>query len=277
MAILALMVPDAAASARFASALDDRDHVIQSAGWRHLSRLVMRRPVRLCVIDPYDPFRPISFSQLQRFRRKHSDLAIVIYSDFQGREEDLFDLGRLQVDGVMQATGQESRTAIRGAIDRALARSTATGVVRALDGRLPAFALDCLSWAVENAETDPRVADLAHAMGNTVGRLGRELRVHDLPSPRRLLLWGRVLQATRMLESPGTTVDDAAFRVGYSTGGALRRAFKRLAGAPPMSIVRSAGVTAVLDEFIRAQTRSEVPSPATAPQRPKRHWARVTR
>ena len=213
------MLPDAAASARFGSALDDRDRVIHASAWRDLLRLVMRRPVDVCVLDPYDPFRPISYSQLQRFRRKHPDLAIVIYSDFLGRESDLFDLGRLHIDGVFQATGRERRAAIREAVDRALARAVAARVTRALDGRLPSLALDCLGWAVENAEDSPRVIHLAGATGNSPKALGRQLREEDLPSPRQLLVWGRVLQATRILESAGMTVDDAAFRVGYSREG----------------------------------------------------------
>ena len=101
MAILAALLPDAAAGARFASALDDHHHVMHAPSWRQLLRLVMRHPVDLCVLDLYDPFRPVSFQQLQRLTRKHPDLAILVYTDFTGRESDLFDLGRLQVHGVL--------------------------------------------------------------------------------------------------------------------------------------------------------------------------------
>ncbi len=276
MAVLALMLPDAAASARFASALDDRDRVIHSPGWRHLLRLVMRQPVDLCVVDPYDAFRPLSYSQLQRFRRKHPDLAIVVYSDFQGREADLFDLGRLHIDGVFQATGQEGRTAIRFAVDRALSRATAARVMRTLDGRLPPFVLDCLGWAVENAEEEPRVAHLAAAVGTTPRALGRELRSNDLPSARQLLLWGRIFQAARILQSPGLTVDDAAFRVGYSTGGALGRAVKRLTGSTPRGLARRGGLSAALQAFVDVLTRWDV-SPPPSPRRSPRRWSARSR
>lgn len=271
------MLPDAAASARFASVLDPHDRVIHSPGWRKFLRLVMRYPVDLCVIDLYDPFHPISFTQLQRFRRKHPDLAIVVYSDFRGRETDLFDLGRLQVDGILQAGGQERRAAIRSSVERAMARATAARVIRSMDGRLPPFALDCLGWAVENAEDHPRVSDLAMALGTTPRTLGRDLRASDLPSPRQILAWGRILQASRMLESPGVTVDAVAFRVGYSTGGALRRALKRMTGFPPGSLVRRGGLRVALDRFIVTVTGvgpEQEPAPTL---RTKGHWATVAR
>lgn len=282
MAVLALLLPDAAASARFASALDARDRVIHAPSWRQLLRLVMRYPVDLCVIDVYDPFRPISFNQLQRFRRRHPNLAIVVHSDFRGREADLFDLGRLQVDGVFQATGHEPRSATRHAVERALARATASRVLRVVDGRLPPFALDALGWAVESAERDVRVADLAAALGTTPRSLGRDLREHDLPSPRQLLAWGRILQAVRMLETAGSTVDEVAYRVRYSTGGALRRAIKRLTGLPPRTLIRRGGLTVALDRFLESVTRPGVP-PARSPdprqrsRRARRHWARPAR
>ena len=275
MAVVALMLPDAAASARFGSALDDRDRVILAPAWRDLLRLVMRRPVDVCVLDPYDPFRPISYCQLQRFRRKHPDLAIIIYSDFHGRESELFDLGRLHIDGVVQATGLERRAAIRDTVDRALARAVAARVTRALEGRLPPFALEALGWAVEHAEDAPRVGHLCAATGTSPKALGRRLRDQDLPSPRQLLVWGRVLQATRILESTGVTVDGAAFRVGYSTGGALRRAFKRLTGLPPLEVMGAGGVSAVLESFLRFVTRPELDAATERRQRRRRHWARL--
>ena len=125
MAVIALFLSDAAAGARLASALDDDHRVLHSPSWRQLSGLVARHPVDLCVIDPYDPFRPISRQRLQRLRRKHPDLAIVVYADFDGRASDLLDLGRIQVDGILQATGHERRPTIRKVVDRSLARSAA--------------------------------------------------------------------------------------------------------------------------------------------------------
>ncbi len=254
MAILAALLPDAAAGARFASALDDHHRVIHAPSWKQLLRLVMRHPVDLCVLDLYDPFRPVSFQQLQRLRRKHPDLAILVYTDFTGRESDLFDLGRLQVHGVLQATGHESRRQIQVAVDGGLARAVAARVVQTLEGRLPPLALECIGWAIEHAEEQPRVVDLARAVSMTPRLLARDLRAQDLPTACRLLLWGRLLQAARLLESPGTTVDQVAFRVGYATGGALRRALNRHCGCPPGELKHRGGLTAAMEAFMAELT-----------------------
>lgn len=258
MAILAALLPDATAEARLASALDDHHRVIRSPSWKHLLRLVVRHPIDLCVLDVYDPFRPVSFQQLQRLRRRHPDLAILVYTDFTGRESDLFDLGRLQVHGVLQATGHESRREIHAAVDRGLARAAAARVVRSLENRLPPLVLDCIGWTIEHAEEQPRVADLAKAVSSTPRMLARDLRSQDLPTACRLVLWGRILQAARLLESPGTTVDQVAFRVGYANGGALRRAVNRDCGCPPGQLIRRGGLTAAIDAFLAEVTRIEV-------------------
>lgn len=238
---------------------------MHAPSWRQLLRLVMRHPVDLCVLDLYDPFRPVSFQQLQRLTRKHPDLAILVYTDFTGRESDLFDLGRLQVHGVLQATGHESRRHIQAAVDGGLARAVAARVVRTLEGRLPPLALDCIGWAIEHAEEQPRVVDLARAVSMSPRTLARDLRAQDLPTACRLLLWGRLLQAARLLESQGATVDQVAFRVGYATGGALRRALNRLCGCPPGELKRRGGLTAALEAFLAELTcvdASDVDGPA---------------
>ena len=277
MAVLALMLPDATGSARFASALSDRHRVIHAKSWRQLHRLVMRHPVDLCVLDLYDPFRPVTFTQLQRFRRRHESLALLIHSDFRGRESALFDLGRIQVDGVLQASGREGPREIREAVDWALARSAAGRVVRSLKGRLPDFALDALSWAVEHAEQKPSVDRMTVAIGSTPRALGRDLKSQDLPTPHKLLVWGRLLQAARLLESCECTVDTVAFRLGYSTGGALRRAMKRNTGLPPSILVQRGGLTAALDAFVASVTGAGASwvRPTAVAKPSKRRWART--
>jgi len=272
VAILALLLRDAVAAARLTSAVDRRHRVVHAPSWRQLLRLVMQHPVDLAIVDVYDPFRPVSFQQLQRLRSKHADLAILVYSDFVGRESDLFDLGRLRVDGVLQVTGRERRTEIYSATEKALARAAAARVMRRLEGRLPTFAVDCLGWAVEHAEEKPRVGDLAEAVGASTRALGRDLRSQDLPSPNQLLVWGRLLQAARLLQEPGATVDEVAYRIGYSTGGALRRAIKRGTGLVPRELVRRGGLAPALDRFV-AELTGMAPQ-ATAASRPrKHHWA----
>jgi AraC-like DNA-binding protein len=246
--------------------------VIHVPSWRQLLRLVMQHPVDLAIIDVYDPFRPVSFQQLQRLRRKHADLAILVYSDFLGRESDLFALGRLQVDGVLPVTGRERGTEMSSATERALARAAAARVVRTLEDRLPAFAVDCLGWAVDHAEEQPRVDDLAEAVGVSPRALARDLRDQDLPRPNQLLVWGRLLQAARLLQEPGATVDQVAYRMGYSTGGALRRAIKRGTGLTPGELVRRGGLAAALDRFVAELTGAPL-HPAAASGRRKPHWA----
>jgi AraC-like DNA-binding protein len=189
-------------------------------------------------------------SELRRLRGRFPEVAIVIYADFHGRELDLYDLGRMGVDGVILSREEDSHRRIRGAVDRALSTSLAKRVTAKLEHAVPGLGLRCIEWSVERAGECPQVSDLARQIRTSPRALTRELRGMGLPSPRHLLLWGRLLQAARMLDAIGTTVEDVAFQLGYATGASLGRALKEQTGFSPTELQEAGGLDAVLDTFV---------------------------
>lgn len=273
MALLALLQSDPRAAARLKAALGGDHDLLHYKSWKSFWKGILREPVEGCVLDIYHPQRPISMLQLQKLRRRHPSLAIVVYSDFSGREMELFRLGRLSVDGVILAGGGDDRRKMREAVRMALAASVASRVADILQGRIPSVGLLVIQWAVEHADRHPGMRELAEGLCVSTRSLARELRVLGLPTPRRLLLWGRLLQAARLLEGPGATVESVAHRLGYATAGGLRRAFKRTTGAPPSEVVERGGLTWVLKAFIRREVE-DVPPPRTRwTRRHRRPWA----
>lgn len=264
MAVLALFQPDVRARARLADALGDEHDLVTCESWKELWETASDRPVDGCVVDPYNLFDPVSLPELLHFRRRFAALAIVVYADFEGREMDLYHLGRLGVDAVVLAGRDDGLHQLRDRIDLALSASLATRVTEALGPLLPDEALRCMRWCIEHAQDHPQVPDLGRAMRRSPRSLARWLRSRDLPAPRHLLLWGRLFQAARMLEVTDVTVEEAAFRLGYSTAASLARAFREHVGVSPGEIAGpDGGVERVLDAFGDALDRRsrETPGP----------------
>jgi AraC-like DNA-binding protein len=218
--------------------------------------VVTTTPVDGCVIDIYHPSTPLSLADLQRLRRRVPPLAIVVYADFEDRVLDLFELGRLNIDGVIVSGGTDQPEATRRAVSGALAAAAALGVMAALEGQLHPFGMECLRWSIEHADDTATVARLADSVGLSEAVLARELRQRQLPTPARLLLWGRLFRAARMLSDPQQRLEDIAFRLGYSTVSALSRALQREVGIAPTEARRRGAIACVLDAFVRREVRS---------------------
>jgi AraC-like DNA-binding protein len=178
-------------------------------------------------------------------------MALVIAADFSGKEMDLYHLGRLSVDGVIRLEDQPDRRQIRTAVDRAMASSLATRAIAETDGTLPPMVQGIIRWSIEHAEAQPQVSDLAAALAMSPRVLRKEMRTLDLPSPRAFLLWGRLVRAIDLLERPNETVEGVALHLGYATGGALGRAFRRHIGMSPTALLDKGGLQWTLETFLR--------------------------
>jgi AraC-like DNA-binding protein len=248
LAHLAILQPDARAEARLADALSASHAVSVVRGWAELRRFVAQVGTDGCLVDADSPCREEALMEMRRLRREHPDLALVAYADVHESDPELVRLGAAGVDGVVMARRPPWASGIRRSVDGALAVALARSVERTLRPRYPVAAAAAVAWAAEHAVDTPSVARLAAAVGRTPRGLATHLRDAGLPSPARILLWGRLLQAGAFLARDGATVEDAALRLGYSTANALSRAMKRETGHTPGEVARAGGLS-----FVRAQ------------------------
>jgi AraC-like DNA-binding protein len=242
-------------SARLTAALAEQHELIECRDLEQFWDVVMSSPLDGCVVDIYHPSTPLSLTDLQRLRRRVPPLAIIVYADFEDRQLDLFELGRLKIDGVILAGATDQESA-QSAVAGALAAAAALGVLAALEGQLHPLGMECLRWSIEHADNGPTVALLSEALGLSPAVLTRELRQRQLPPPARLLLWGRLFRAARMLSGQDLSVEDVAFRLGYSTASALGRAVQREVGVPPTKLRGGGAIARVLDGFVRREVRT---------------------
>ena len=219
--------------------------------WRELERLLKKGEPRGCVLDPLDAKPPFTLTTLRRIRRGYPSVAFIIASDFTGREMELYHLGRMSVDGVLRLEKNPTPREIRLVLNKGLAIALAQMVVQSTARDLPPLAQEAIRWTIEHAEARPQVTDLAAALALTPRAFLREMNALDLANPRDLLLWGRLIQASHLLERPRETVEGVAFQLGYATGGALRKALKRHVGCSPTTLQRRGGLAWTLKVFQR--------------------------
>ena len=255
MARLAVLEPDARRTARLSAALAEHHELIECRDLEQFRDVVMARPVDGCVVDIYHPLHPLSLSDLRRLRRRVPPVAIVVYADFRDRELDLFELGHLKVDGVIPTGATDQPAETRRAVAGALGVAGTLGVTAALGGELHPLGMECLRWAIERARDSPSVAHLAEALALTPVGLARELHDRRLPSPARILLWGRLFRAARLLSDLNLRVENVAFQLGYSSASALARALRRETGFSPTELRRRGATACVLDGFLRREVR----------------------
>jgi AraC-like DNA-binding protein len=258
LAHLAVLQPDARAAARLNAALADQHVLIDCPCVNSLWETILAGPVDGCVVDIYHPTGALSLTDLQRLRRRQPPLAIVVYSDFATRELDLFELGRLKIDGVILTGTTDQPAETRRAVAGALAAAAAMGVTGALHGQLHPLGIECLRWAIEHAEEAPTVEQLADALALGPAALTRELHERRLPTASRLLLWGRLFRAARLLDDPDGSVERTAFRLGYSSASALGRAFRREIGFTTRELRSRDPLACALDGFLRREIQAHL-------------------
>ncbi len=132
-----LLQSDQRAAAALIGALDPPHRVRAVADFKELEVLLRSVTPQACILDLFDPPPSIPFPTLSRLRRKHPTVALIIASDFDGREMDLYHLGRLSVDGVIRMDAGPSARDILAVVDKAIAAALATLVVLGVRRRNP--------------------------------------------------------------------------------------------------------------------------------------------
>ncbi len=163
----------------------------------------------------------------------------------------VWELREWGVAEVLPLGEERSAVAIRNRVRAAQAKPLRHFLAEDLPGPLPGRARAILDAAVETVIQGGYPRDLAGKLGMSGPTLLRWCNRAELPSPRRLLHWLRVLLAAALLDDPGHTVFSVALACGYSTDDSLRRAIRGLVPHPPTELREQGAFRTVSDAFLR--------------------------
>jgi AraC-like DNA-binding protein len=242
-------------------------------GWTELAAALARAPgTAVSVVDPFDPARPGELAADLRALLARFPTATVIGAfrvEPRHAEElrTLFDWG---VADVISLGREDTPVAIARRVRAVQARTVHRLLQRALPRGVPSRARILLTTAAETVAAGGQAPELAAALGVNERTVPRWCRRADLPAPRRLLAWLRLLLAAELLDDPGRSVAAIAEACGYASEVSLKAALRKFMGAPPSELRRRGAFDTAARAF--AQELFELREAARAQGRPEKTW-----
>jgi AraC-like DNA-binding protein len=238
---LIILHPEADFQIRVRTVADGRFEIRTVGDWERLQAEVQSAPpAAVVLVDPYfsrQGRRVKPAKALQSLLERFPSATVIAASDFSdGRYRDILTLGSW---GVAEVVHMDEEMAPE-ALSRRLNIARAQPLREILEGDM-AFVLSDRGRAIMDAAIDvvsagghPR--DLAAALDLSTSTLLRWCTRSRLPTPRRLLVWMRLLLASALLDSPGHNVLSVATACGYSSDQALRRALRTVTPLTPSEL-----------------------------------------
>jgi AraC-like DNA-binding protein len=231
--------------------------------WEELRELVRTSPpAALIVVDPYeergDELSGTLRALLLEFPSATVIAALALRPD---RYRDLRTLGAWGVADVIVRGEDDTTEAIARRLRAIQGRPLQSLLERSLPANTSGQARALLMAAAEVVSTGGQAKELARMLYLSPRTLLRWCERAELPPPRRILVWMRVLMAAELLDDPGRTVSSVAHACGYSSDNSLRRALQDFLDTTPTTLRREGAFSAASRAFLRdlAETRGRTP------------------
>ena len=205
--------------------------IVSSVGWNHVHAALRRAPPNtMVVVDPYAGARSGErFPRLRELLRRFPSVPVVAAMEL--RRELAPEVNMLVDWGISEVVALGPDSAPR-ALEGRLGEAHARPFKRALEGQLSVFltseAHQVLMAAAEVAADGGQAPELGERLRVGTRTLTERCARADLPPPRQVQQWMRVLLACMLLDDPGRTVYGAAYASGYQADRSLRRSVTAL-------------------------------------------------
>jgi AraC-like DNA-binding protein len=179
-----------------------------------------------------------------------SSVPVIAYIGWPGTApDDIVDVVRAGASDLVRAGFDDAGVAFRTALRTAVLHTTANVIKRDVEAVVPARVWPVVAYALNHADRDLTVTELACALGVHRRTVARRLRAAGVPGPRALIRWCRLILAARMLEGNVRTVESVALGLDFESAGALRNALRRYAALTVSEVRRADGFRRVAHAF----------------------------
>lgn len=218
----------------------DRFRLMTVDNWEDLrAGIASAPPAAIALVDPYhgNGHQKGPSPHLQEILHTFPSATIIVALDTdETGHRDLWMLGEWGIAEVLQIYEDTSQGALRRRLLSARAQPLRRLLSHDATVQLTGRARSLLDAAVATVMVGGYPKDLARSLNFSPSTLLRWCERSQLPTPRRLLLWMRMLFAAALLDDPGHTVFSVSQACGYSGDQALRRAMKGVVPQPPTKL-----------------------------------------
>jgi AraC-like DNA-binding protein len=248
MGHVAALLSDRSRQDRLRDALQARHQLIVAPTWAEFLAACDSAPIVAAVIDLQDYAQP-TFDALRQFRVRHGSTAMILYVAVPPvAAQEVFEAGRFGFDAIIVAGRGDAPRTIQEVIERAMARGVGE-LLRPVVRAAPSVARDAALAVVARAYEHLTPETLARLLGVRRRALTERLAEAGLPAPQRLIAWGRLIMAARLLEDADRKVDAIALTLDFPSGSAFRNACQRYLGIAPHEMRARGGAAYVIQVF----------------------------
>jgi AraC-like DNA-binding protein len=253
---------------RLAGVLTAADSLVRVADWDALRSSLRRAPgTAISVVDPLaggdDELRVL----LEEFP---SATVLAVVRPGPGHGDLLRKLFAWGVADVIVLGREDTPPALARRVDGVRARTVHRLLERALPRHIPSRSRALLAVAADTAAAGGLAPEMAAALGVKERTVLRWCERAELPPPRRLLAWLRLLMSAELLDDPGRSVSAIAEASGYASGVSLKAAFRQFVGATPREARERGAFETVASAF--AQELFRLREAARDQGRPEKTW-----
>jgi AraC-like DNA-binding protein len=218
--------------------------------WEELrERTRVAPPAALILVDPYADGE--LSSALRSLLLEFPSATVVAALDLRpDRYRDLRTLGAWGVAEVIALGEEDTGDSIARRLRGVQGRPLQSLLERSLPPHTSGQARAILMAAAEVVSTGGQANELARVLYLSPRTLLRWCNRAELPPPRRLLAWMRILLATELLDDPGRTVSSVAHACGYSSDNSLRRALQDFLDTTPTTLRKDGAFSLASGSFI---------------------------
>jgi methylphosphotriester-DNA--protein-cysteine methyltransferase len=221
-------------------------------GWGELHDALRRSPPStMVVVDPYAGARlGERFPRLRELLRRFPSVPVVVAMEL--RRELAPEVNMLVEWGVSEVVplGREvTPLALGRRLEQAHARPLKRAVETTLSPLVRSDARQILMAAAEVAADGGQAPELGTRLRVSPRTLTERCTNAELPPPRTVQAWMRVLLACMLLDDPGRTVYGAAYASGYQSDRSLRRSITALLGVDSTTLRRAGAFKTAVKAF----------------------------
>lgn len=206
--------------------------VVHLSGWDRL-RSEMRRapPAAIAVVDPRHGFGEGTGPSIEvrSMLEQYPSATVVAALHITPADSAILrTLGEWGVTDYIDLVRENSPLAVARRLRIVQSMPVRRMLKRALPRGLPSRPAGLLLRAAEVVAAGGRGEHLAQALGVHMRTVPRWCERADLPPPKRLLAWLRLLVASDLLRDPTWSLEAAARATGYASGPSLKTAYRNL-------------------------------------------------